>query len=221
MSKTMPDTTLVDMHRLPPEGVEVTRVEGEAWRIAEDAGTSEPLAAGLVLAVGDTIALGSGAVVRAGGLELAGGRRGHAHAFVSETAFRSSPSRNDVPKLLEHMSEIEEKMAVLGEDPLAAYQGPKTPLECARASEVAHLNLVMDAARELPEPVARRLGAVLVFVNDESAFVAMASVTFAKLRALMETLRRPIQPHLVEERTLCALFERVYGGSGARRSLSP
>jgi hypothetical protein len=205
------DTTVVELHRLTRSPAAIRGIVGEAYRVTEDGTILAKLDNESQVSVGETIALEPGSVVLLDHLRFSGGRRGKAIAFVAESAFRSSPSRSDVPKLLDQLKEIDRQMlAQLGEDPLRMHKGPATPFERATSAEFARLNLVDRDARELPEPIARALGAVCLFFSDESAFVAFSSVTIAKLRSLMEALNRPVNPHLVEEHVLEQLLERVY-----------
>jgi hypothetical protein len=205
------DTTVVELHRLARSPIEVRAIVGEAYRVSEDGVILAKLSKESKVSVGETIALDPGSVLLIDRFRFAGGRRGKAIAFVAETAFRSSPSRSDVPKLLDQLKEIDRQMlAQLGEDPLRMHKGPSTPFERATSAEFAELNLVERDARELPEPIARATGAVCLFFSDEAAFVAFSSVTIAKLRTLMEALNRPVNPHLVEEHVLEQLQQRVY-----------
>ncbi|MEM7679360.1 MAG: hypothetical protein AAF449_25585 [Myxococcota bacterium] len=89
-------------------------------------------------------------------------------------------------------------------------RGPETVHERAKSSEFARLNLTLSVARELPESVARQLRAVALFVSEDTAFVAVSSLDVAKLRRLMTALRRPVNPHMVEEEVIDQLLERVY-----------
>src|SRR5438874_1466283 len=83
--------------------------------------------------------------------------------------------------------------------------------------EVA-LELVADAELSIPEATARSAGALPLFFCDEAVFVAMSSVSIAKLRRVMQALGRPVNPHLVEESVLGELLDRVHGGR--RRAVS-
>lgn len=208
---TLPDTSVVNLHRTAGSPVRVDRVDGMAWRIREGAERAEPLAVGDHLEPGDTVALAAEAQVEAGTLRLRGGVSGQAHALVKDGAFRANPSRADVPRLLLQLAQIEEQMGTDGEDPLAVRQGPESAFECAASSDFARSNLVLAAARELPEAVARSERAVCLFVNEDTAFVAVTAISVAKLRALMEALDRPVNPHMVEEPVLDELLERAYG----------
>lgn len=207
-----PDTTIVDLHRLVSSPSEIARLEGEAWLVDEETDEATPLRRGQEVKVGDTIALAPGAVVVVAGKILEGGRNGHAHAFVADSAFRSSPNRGDVPRLLDQLAEIERQMATkLGEDPLAMHDGPKTEVEQATSAEFARLNLDDQCEARLPELVARAAGAVCLFCCDESVFIAMSKVSIDKLRRLMSALGRPVNPHIVDEAVLDELLDRVYG----------
>ena len=145
-----------------------------------------------------------------GTLKLFGGSRGRAHALVPADAFKSAPRRADVPRLLEQLAGIEAEAVKLGEDPLAMQRGPETPHERAKASEFAKLNLTLSVARELPETIAREDRAVALFVSDDTAFVAVSTLDVAKLRRLMTALRRPVNPHMVDEDIIDALLAQVY-----------
>lgn len=205
------DTTVVELHRLPDSPQPIRGIVGDAHRVTEDGEIVVKLSKDSTVSVGETIALDPGAVVLIDRFRFTGGRRGKAIAFVAETAFRSSPSKKDVPKLLEQLAEIDRQMlAQLGEDPLRMHRGPSTPYECAASAEFAALNLVEKDARELPERIAKSTGAVCLFFSDEAAFVAFSSVTIQKLRVLMEALNRPVNPHLVEESVLESLTAKVY-----------
>lgn len=208
----LPDTTIVNLHRASRSPLVIDRLEGEAWRVAEGSKQPETLGVGDRIGVGDTVALAVGTVLDAGPLHLRGGPRGQTHVLVKDGAFRPSPSRADVPRLLLQLAQIEEQMSSsFGEDPLAVRPGPETEFERAASADFARYNLVMPAARELPEDVARREGAVCLFINEDTAFVAMADLSVGKLRAVMEAMDRPVNPHMVEPRILEELFARVYG----------
>lgn len=207
----MRDTSVVELFRLAQSPVELGNVIGDVFRVNEEGEILGVLESGASVAIGETIALDPGAVVSLDRARFSGGKGGKAIAFVAETAFRSSPSRSDVPKLLAQLKEIDRQMlAQLGEDPLNMHKGPETPFERASSAEFAHLNLVERDARELPESIAKSAGAVCLFFSDEAAFVAVSSVTISKLRMLMEVLNRPVNPHLVEAEVLTKLFARVY-----------
>jgi hypothetical protein len=206
------DTSVVELHRLTPGPHVVDEVHGSAFHVIEEGDTYLELSSGNTLKIGDTIVVDPGARVVIGGVLLEGGRRGRAHTFVAENAFRSSPNKDDVPKLLDQLSEIEEKMrANLGEDPLHMHRAPLTEPDRAVAAEFARQNLVVPIARELPETVARRWRCVCLFYCDEAAFLATSDVSIAKLRAVMQALGRPVNPHLVEEAIVEELLARVYG----------
>lgn len=207
----VPDTTIVDLHRVPYSPIAVDRIEGEAWRIPKGSGTPEPLGAGDDLEVGDTVALAPLSSLDAGPVHLRGGPRGRAHGLVSDRDLRVNPTRAQVPQLLLQLTEIEEQMSELGGDPLAVQPGPESPFERAASAEFALCNLVPTAARELPESLARTEGAVVLFINEETAFVAMSSLSVQKLRSVMEAVQRPVNPHMVEPTVLEELLERAYG----------
>ena len=206
----VPDTSIVNLHRASRSPLAIDRLEGQAWRIREGASEAEQLSVRDLLRVGETVAVAPGGVVEAGPLQLRGGFRGQAHALVKAGAFRPSPNRTDVPRLLLQLAQIEEQMTSFGEDPLAVREGPETPFERAASAEFARNNLVLMAARELPESVAQEQAAVCIFVNEETAFVAVSELSVAKLRAVMEALQRPVNPHMVEPQVLDELLERVY-----------
>lgn len=208
---TLPDITVVNLHRAPRAELTIDRLEGHAWRIAEGADHPCPLELGDSISIGETVALEVGAALDAGPLHLRGGPKGQTHALVRDGAFRPNPSRADVPRLILQLAQIEEQMTSMGEDPLAVRQGPETEFERAASADFARCNLVLAAARELPEDVARREGAVCLFVNEDTAFVAMVDLSVSKLRAVMEALERPVNPHMVERATLEDLIQRVYG----------
>lgn len=209
MSRTF-DASFVDLHRAPSETVRVDRVVGSARRVREGA-EPEPVHEGMALSVGDTVALAAGAEIQAGELIFRGGSGGRAHALVPAGAYRSTPSRNDVPQILQQLAEVEREG---GADPIAAQQKlPSTPYERANATEFARLNLALPAARLLSERVARSLRAVVVFVSDETAFVAFERIDAPTLRAVIEQLERPVNPHLVPAAVIDELLARVYGAA--------
>lgn len=207
----LPDTTIVDLHRASRSPVRIDRLEGLAWRIPEDGRGPVRLEVGDEIQVGETIAVAEGSILDAGPVHLRGGNRGQTHALVKDGAFRPNPSRADVPRLLLQLAQIQEQMGHLGEDPLAVRTGPETPFERAASADFARSNLVLSAARELPEAVARSERAVPIFVNEDTAFVAMVDLSVPKLQAVMEALERPVNPHMVEAEVLDELLERVYG----------
>lgn len=211
------DASFVDLHRSSSEAVTVERVAGAAQRLREGE-PPEDIREGLELRVGDTVALEAGAEVVAGGFVFRGGNGGRAHALVAPTAFRASPTRGDVPQLLEQLARLEREGGV---DPVAAkHQPPATPYERAAAAEFARLNLSLPAARLLSERTARALRAVVLFVSDETAFVAFEAVDASKLRAVMEHLERPTNAHVVSGDVVDELLVRVYGASGPSSSWS-
>lgn len=208
------DTTVIELHWIPSSPV-VAGVEGDAYRVSDEGKILGRLEPASQVAVGETLVLEPAAQVRVGDLVLQGGRRGRAHQFVAESAFRTGPGPRDVPKLLAQLGEIERQMeARLGEDPLALQKPPTSPIERASCAEFARQNLDVEAARRVPRQMAESLGAVCLFLNSESAFVAFSTITIAKLRILMEQLGRPISSHLVEESVLMELLARVYGVRG-------
>jgi len=211
------DASFVDLHRSASETVTVERIVGTAQRLREGA-EPEGVHEGMELRVGDTVALEAGAEIVAGGFVFRGGNGGRAHALVAPTAFRASPTRADVPQLLEQLARLEREDGV---DPVAAKQTPpKTPYERASAAEFARLNLSLPAARLLSERTARALRAVVVFVSDETAFVAFESVDAGRLRAVMEHLERPTNAHVVPGDVIDELLARVYGAAGPPSSWS-
>jgi hypothetical protein len=214
-----PDVSFVDLHRMSRSPVTVEQVRGRAWRV-HDGGRLEALSEGERLEVGDTVALAADTELHADGLVLAGGRFGKTHSLVSISAFRGSPSRGDVPKLLRQLAQIESEIQDRpSADPLAAAQSPpRTPHERAQAAEFALLNLSLPAARLLPASLAHELRAVVVFVSDETAFVAFESVDVRRLRMVMEGLERPVHTHLVSGPVMDLLLERVYGAGAVAPS---
>lgn len=212
-----PDPAHVELHRMARPSVRVERLAGRAWHVQDGKFTGE-LEEGDALQTGQTVALEAEAELLAEGLCLVGGRKGNTHSLVSMTAFRASPNRGDVPKLLRQLAQIEREIEGSGNDPLAAAQSPpRTPHERASAIEFARANLNMAAARLLPESLARRLKAMVIFVSEETAFVAFESVDVAKLRTVMEALERPIHSHLVPAGILEPMLDQIYG----RRSDAP
>lgn len=207
------DTSVVDLLRLPSGGAALGSVEGEVYRVDDHTGAGTVLADGAPVAIGETLFVSPSATARVAGHVLRGGNNGRAYAFVAETAHRGAPSRQDVPKLLGQLEEIERRVKErLGLDPLALHEAPKSPCDRAAAMEFALLNFTPEVSDALPEGLARALGAVPLFLSDESMFIAMSTVTLAKLRRLMEALGRPVNPHLVEPAVLDELLRRAYGG---------
>ncbi len=207
--KEQPDLTVVELHRVDGPLV-VESFDGDVWHFPDGRPGPIALQVGGPVQIGDTLALGPQASVSIGTLRLQGGRRGRAHALVPADAFRSAPRRADVPRLLEQLGDIETEARKLGEDPLAMQRGPETPHERAKAAEFARLNLTLSVARELPEAVARENRAVALFVSDDTAFVAVGALDVAKLRRLMTALRRPVNPHMVQDEVIDDLLARVY-----------
>ena len=207
-----PDLTVVELHRVDGPLV-VQAIEGDVWHFPD--GRPGPIAVeiGGPVQIGDTLALAPGARVLVGTLDLKGGAKGRAHALVPVDAFKSAPRRADVPRLLEQLAGIEAEAIKLGEDPLSMQRGPESPHDKAKSSEFAQLNLTLSVARELPESIARADRAVALFVSDDTAFVAVSALDVAKLRRLMTALRRPVNPHMVEDSVIDALLERVYAAA--------
>jgi hypothetical protein len=204
----MLDTTCVDFHRIPVNGLVVNRIEGQAVRVLESGRRTEPLEIGAVLSVGDTIALERGSIVVASDVMMDGGRNGRAHTFVGDRAFRSTPGRAEVPGLLRQFE------AMTGSpvpDPFANHRPPTTPYECAVAADFARMNLDLRAALELSQEAARALRAVPLFLSEETAFVAMERVDLPQIVRLMTELSRPVNPHLVPPEVVEELIARVYG----------
>ena len=208
---SLPDTTVVNFHRATSSPLTIHKLEGCAWKVDEAKKEPVVLCLGDNIYPGETVALCAHSVLEAGTLKLRGGPEGQTHALVKEGAFRPNPSRADVPRLLLQLAQLEEQMSTFGEDPLAVQEGPETDFERAASADFARCNLVLSAARELPESVARDVGAVCLFVNEDTAFVAMADLSVTKLRAVMEALERPINPHMIGGDLLEELLEQVYG----------
>ena len=206
---TQPDLTVVDLHRVEGPLI-VQSIEGEVWHFPDGRPGPIEVEIGGQIQVGDTLALGAGARVLVGTLSLSGGRQGRAHALVPVDAFKNAPRRADVPRLLEQLAGIEAEAVKLGEDPLAMQRGPETIHEKAKSAEFAKLNLTLSIARELPESIARADRAIALFVSDDTAFVAVSTLDVAKLRRLMTALRRPVNPHMVEDHVIDELLARVY-----------
>lgn len=205
MSEAELDTTVVEFHRAPEPRLEVRALEGRAWLIRGSNGPAEALELGAPVQVGDTVVLAEGSRALIGAIALRGGRRGTAHAFVRKDAFAPSPTRDDVARLLAELEALEAR----GE-PLP-HEAPRTPARWAAAAELARANLAAAAARALPEAVSRELGAVLLFISEETAHVALAELAPRRLAALIRALDRPVSPHLVEPRVIAELQDRVYG----------
>jgi hypothetical protein len=205
---SLPDTTCVDFHRIPAGGLVVNRIEGTAVRVLDHGRRTEPLAMGDVLSVGDTIALERGSLVVASDVVMDGGRNGRAHTFVGDRAFRSTPSRADVPALLR---QFESMGSTSVPDPFASLRPPTTPYERTVAADFARMNLDLRAALELPRETACELRAVPLFLSEETAFVAMERVDLPRIVRLMSELSRPVNPHLVPPEVVEELIDRVYG----------
>jgi hypothetical protein len=213
------DTTIVDLHRVSAQPLRVSAIEGGAFVVGESEEGEQHIARlelGGALKVGDTIFVDPGSRVEVAGLSLTGGRRGRAHSFVAQDAFKASPGVEDVPRLLSELAQIERQIvAQTGEDPLAAQRGPVTPFERAMSADFALQNLEVEIARALPEAIAKREGAVALFLSGDGAHVAVQQISLKRLRALMEALSRPVTPHMVTEDTLTALLHLTYpAGSG-------
>jgi hypothetical protein len=205
------DPAIVELHRLARDTEQVLFIEGEVYRWDEDGKRPpERMRAPSTVAFGETILLEPGARAVLEDRVIVGGKRGRAHAFVASDAFRSQPNRQDVPKLLDQLRQIEVQMEKIGEDPLASQKGPVTPFERASAADFCRNNLVLDTSRSLPEDVARRTRTVCLFFCDESAFVAMSKMSISKVRVVMEALGRPVNPHLVDEEVVLDLLDKVY-----------
>lgn len=209
------DTTVVELHRVPRRALSVLGISGRAWRVKEVNEPGIPLTIGDALGAGDTVVLEAGTEVVLEMLVLAGGPRGCAHALVPEDAFKTSPSRDDVPKLLSQLEQLERQVsAQAGDDPLSEQPGPKTAFERALSSEFALQNLSVAAGALLPEAIARRESSVVLFLHGDAACVAMTQMSVRRVRAVMAALLRPVNPHLVDEETIALLMSSVYGGIG-------
>lgn len=204
----MVDTTVVDFHRVPPDGLVVTRIDGPAVLVFDNGRRTAPLELGRVLSVGDTIAVERGGRVVASDLVLVGGANGRAHSFVGNDAFRSKPSREEVPEIIRQLDRIGQR--ALG-DPFVGQTGPTTPYERASSTEFARLNLDEMTARELDRNSAYALRAVPLFLSEDTAFVAMDRLDASRMVRLMAELSRPVNPHLVTSVVLDELLHRVFG----------
>lgn len=206
------DTSIVDLHRVPKRALSVLGIDGLAWRVIDAEKGGVPLTVGEGVRAGETIVIEAGAEVVLETMVLMGGERGRAHVFVPEDAFKTSPSRADVPKLLAQLEQLERTIRDQGgDDPLAEQEGPVTPFERALSSEFALMNLSVSASTLLPERVARVERSVVLFLHGDAACVAMSRMSVPRVRALMAALERPVNPHLVDEETIFALLESVYG----------
>lgn len=206
------DTTVVDLHRAPRQPQSVLGISGRAWRVKDAAEPGTPLSVGEPLGVGDTVVLEPGAEVILESLVLMGGARGCAHALVPEDAFKTSPSRDDVPKLLSQLEQLDRQVQSQGgDDPLAEQKGPRTSFERALSSEFALQNLSTAAGELLPEAIARAESAVVLFLHGDAACVAMTQMSVRRVRTVMAALDRPVNPHLVDDATIAVLLETVYG----------
>lgn len=205
----------VDMQRLTSP-VRVEQVTGTAWRVDADgderALVVSHLAVGELLEAGQKIALDAESSLSAGALELRGGRRGKVFVLLGEDELRGSPSSADVPKLINDLAQVEAQLvARVGLDPLSMQDGPQTPFDRAVAADFARQNLVPEEAAILPVEVARAQRAVVLFTSGDAACVAVAELSVAKMRTLMQALGRPINPHMVDLPTLELLEQLVYG----------
>lgn len=212
---TWPGMRFIDMQRLETP-VRVDEVEGTAWRV--DADDDErgfvvsQLRVGEVLEAGQKIALDAKSTLSAGALEFRGGRRGKVFVLLGDDELRGTPSRSDVPKLLEDLAQVEAQLvARVGLDPLSMQNGPTSAFERAVAADFARQNLVLEEARILPASVARAQRAVVLFTSGDAVCVAVTELSVAKMRTLMAALGRPINPHMVDLPTLDLLDQLVYG----------
>lgn len=205
-----PDATVVDLHSVDEGPCPVLAVSGKAWWGPPEQDDLREVQVGDEISLGDAVVLSPGACVQLPGLMLKGGNRGRAHALVSQANFQPSPNRSDVPRLVAQLEHIEREMKNLTEDPLMMQSGPCTDTERAQSGEFARLNFEPEAAALLDEQTARALGAVCLFVSQDTAFVAIADLTVPKLRTLMQTLDRPVNPHVVEPAVLSELLLRAY-----------
>jgi hypothetical protein len=211
----------VDMHRLD-RPVRVDALSGVAWRVNNEdddhAFVVSHLSVGEILKAGEKIALEAKSVLEAEGLELHGGRRGKVFVLLGDNELRGSPSRLDVPKLLDDLAAVEAQLvARVGIDPLSMQNGPISEFDRAVAADFARQNLVLEEAAILPERVARAQRAVVLFTSGDAACVAVTELSVAKMRTLMEALGRPINPHMVDLPTLDLLDQLVYGPQKAER----
>ncbi len=202
-----PDLSIVDLHRLPPSGQRIEGMEGAGYLVLEQGRKLAPLRPGQILKIGETVALEPNATLKLHSLRLLGGPRGMVHAFVDATAFSASPGRAAVPMLLSQL-EAMEKRGHLEEEIVRT--PPKTVFERASAADFARANLDLSAAAKVPKALAQAHRAICLFVSAETAFVAMSDVSPAALRALIETLGYPVNPHLVPSEVIDELLSRVY-----------
>ena len=208
-----PYVAVVDLHVLQ-EPLSVSSVTGDAFRVSSDGNLSDRLEAGARLEVGQIIFVGPGGLVEAGKERLEGRRRGCAHSFVELATVTASPGRKDVPRLIRDLAELEKQMVgTLGTDPLEMQEPPSSAYDRSYAADYAFQNVDVECARLLPESKARELNAVCLFLAGESACVAVSGLSVRRLRSLMEALGRPVNPHMVDEETLSALLQAVYGAT--------
>lgn len=205
------DTSIIDLHAVTAGPCPVLSVIGEAWFGPEEDDEFEMLSAGDEVKVGHAIMVAAGAKVELPGLTLKGGNQGRAHALVLQSRFQPSPNRDDVPRLITQLQQIEREMKPSGEDPLRMQSGPMTAAERSQSAEFVWLNFDPEVAQLLQADDARRLGAVCIFISEETAFVAADDLTVPKLRELMQILDRPVNPHIVESVVLLELLARAYG----------
>lgn len=211
---SLPDPNIIDLHRLDGEPVVIADLSGDVWLVEEVVSRpTRPAEPGMTIEEGSTLLLAAGSAVEVGPWRLRGGNHGRAHGFVGPNSLRTSPGRVDVPRLIAQLVSIQEEMAGRDEVLAPVAQGPQTVYERAYSAEYARLNLDVERARELEEATARELQAVLLFLADETACVALDQLTVPKLEAVMRAIQRPLNPHLVEAHVITELLDRVYGPS--------
>ncbi len=204
------DTNIVDLHAVEEGPCRVLSVAGEAWFGLQDDEDFEVLCAGVDVEVGHAIMIAAGGTVELDGRTLKGGNNGRTHSLVLQSRFQASPSREDVPRLVTQLQQIEKEMKPSGEDPLRMQSGPMSAAERAQSAEFVWLNFDPEVAGLLDAADARRLRAVCIFISEETAFVAADDLTVPKLRELMQILNRPVNPHIVEPVVLEELLGRAY-----------
>ncbi len=205
-----PDVSVLDLHSVDEGPCPVIAVSGEAWWGSEDDEVLQEVCVGDEIPVGYAVVIAAGGLVQLPGLVLKGGNCGRAHALVSQANFQATPSRRDVPRLIAQLEQIEREMGGAGDDPLMMQSGPSNPVEHAQSAEFARLNLDPKAAQLLPKDTAEAMGAVCLFSSQDTVFVAVAELSVGKLRTLMQTLDRPVNPHVVSPSVLEALLRDAY-----------
>ncbi len=215
MAKTSPYAVVTELVVID-QPIEIAEIEGEAFELRDDGTLGTPLTTTGHLMRGDAIYVSGSTTVVAGEQRFEGRRRGRSYSFVAGATLRVSPGRQDVPRIMRDLERLEKHMeGALGKDPLASHEPPTEPVPRAYATDYAFANLTVEESRELEEQDARTVEAVVLFFAAEAAHVAMSTVSVQKLRMLMRTLDRPVNPHIVDAQTISTLLDAVYGAGVA------